>query len=113
MPGGTTAVGGAVRAATFAPTRVGGWLDRRSDRAFALLLFAPGLTIVGLFVLPPILAVFGMSLFRIELARDDVWRFIGTNNFTLRLPMDREVMAAIPRTVLFAAATTVLTLPLA
>ena len=74
------------RAATVARARTGGWLDRRSDRAFALLLFAPGLILVGLFVLPPILAVFGMSLFRIELARDDVWRFVGLNNFALRLP---------------------------
>jgi multiple sugar transport system permease protein len=92
---------------------MGSWLDRRSDRVFALLLFAPGLILVGLFVLPPILAVFGMSLLRIELARDDVWRFIGLNNFALRLPADREVMAAIPRTVIFAAATTAITLPMA
>ena len=104
---------GAARAATVGRARTGGWLDRRSDRAFALLLFAPGLILVGLFVLPPILAVFGMSLFRIELARDDTWRFIGLNNFALRLPMDREVLAAIPRTMLFATLTTALTLPLA
>ena len=105
---------GAVRARRPAgPLRFAGWLDRRSDRAFAWLLFVPGLLVVGLFVLPPILAVFSMSLLRIELARDDVWRFIGLNNFLIRLPLDREVMAAIPRTVLFAIITTAVAVPVA
>jgi ABC-type sugar transport system permease subunit len=110
---GLSALGIAVHPRAGSPARVAGWLDRRSDRTFAWLLFAPGLLVVALFVLPPILSVFGMSLLRIELAKDDTWRFIGTNNFLIRLPLDRDVLTAIPRTVVFAAATTVLSVPLA
>ena len=73
----------------------------------------PGLLLIALIVLPPVLAVFGLSLYRIELAKDDVVRFIGLNNYTVRLPADREVLDAIPRTLFFAALTTAVTVPLA
>ena len=43
----------------------------------------PGLLLIALIVLPPTLAVFGLSLYRIELAKDDVVRFIGLNNYTV------------------------------
>jgi ABC-type sugar transport system permease subunit len=88
-------------------------LDRISERRFALLVSIPGLLLLGLIVAPPILSVFGLSLFRIELAKDDVIRFVGLANYLTRLPADQEIMDAIPRTVVLAAATTAVTLPLA
>ena len=93
--------------------RVSRRLDRLSERRFALLVSIPGLVLVGLIVLPPTLAVFGLSLFRIELAKDDLTPFVGLRNFLVRMPGDGEVLAAIPRTLFFAAMSTVITLPLA
>ena len=93
--------------------RVSRRLDRLSERRFALLVSMPGLILVALIVLPPTLAVFGMSLFRIELGKDDLVPFIGLRNYLTRLPADSEVLAAIPRTLLFAALSTAITLPLA
>lgn len=93
--------------------RVSRRLDRLSERQFALLVSVPGLLLVALIVLPPTLAVFGMSLFRIELAKDDLVPFIGLRNYLTRLPADKEVMDAIPRTLFFAAMSTAITLPLA
>jgi multiple sugar transport system permease protein len=63
-------------------------------------------------VVPPIVAVFGMSLFRIELARDANTPFLGLRNFE-RLANDADFLASVPRTLIFAVATTALTLPLA
>ena len=40
-------------------------LDRLSERKFAILVSVPALLLVAIFVLPPILAVFGLSFFRI------------------------------------------------
>ena len=94
------------------PARLSGRLDRLSERRFALLLFVPALILVGLFVLPPILAVFGMATFRIELLREGTNRFIGLNNLG-RMLADYDFLASIPRTVLFAAASTLVTVPLA
>ena len=93
--------------------RVSRRLDRLSERSFALLVSIPGLILVALIVLPPTLAVFGMSLFRIELGKDDLTPFVGLNNYLVRLPLDDEVLAAIPRTLFFAAMSTAITLPLA
>jgi ABC-type sugar transport system permease subunit len=93
--------------------RVSRRLDRLSERQFALLVSVPGLILVALIVLPPTLAVFGMSLFRIELAKDDIVPFIGLRNYLTRLPADKEVMDAIPRTLFFASMSTAITLPLA
>ena len=86
--------------------RVSRRLDRLSERRFALLVSIPGLILVALIVLPPTLAVFGMSLFRIELGKDDLVPFIGLRNYLVRLPADSEVLAAIPRTLIFAALST-------
>ena len=93
--------------------RVSRRLDRLTERRFALLVSVPGLVLVGLIVLPPTLAVFGLSLFRIELAKDDLTPFVGLRNYLVRLPGDSEVLAAIPRTLFFAAMSTAITLPLA
>jgi ABC-type sugar transport system permease subunit len=93
--------------------RVARRLDRLSEKQFALLVSIPGLLLLFLIVLPPTLAVFGLSTFRIELAKDDIIRNVGLNNFLVRLPADREILEAIPRTLGFAALTTALTLPLA
>lgn len=87
--------------------------DRLSERRFALLVSIPGLVLLGLIVLPPVLSVFGLSLFRIELAKDTITRFVGLSNYVTRLPGDKEITDAIPRTVILAALTTAVTLPLA
>src|SRR5207253_10819847 len=73
----------------------------------------PAAILVGFFVIPPILAVFGMSVFRIELLRPGPSIFVGVNNFTVRMPTDTNFLDSIPRTVLFAAGTTIITVPLA
>ena len=70
--------------------RVSRRLDRLSEHKFALLVSIPGLILVALIVLPPTLAVFGLSLFRIELGKDDLIRFVGLNNYLVRLPIDRR-----------------------
>ncbi len=93
--------------------RVARRLDRLSERGFALLVSVPGLILVGLIVLPPTLSVFGLSLFRIELAKDDLTPFVGLRNYLERLPADQVMLDSIPRTIFFAAITTAITLPLA
>jgi multiple sugar transport system permease protein len=94
----------------FSATR---WLDRLPDGRFALVVSAPGLLLVGAFVLPPILAAFGMSFFRIELLRDDFMPFVGFRNYAVRLPADTEFLATLPLTVGFAILTSALAVPLA
>lgn len=93
--------------------RVAGRIDRLSDRTFAWLAFLPGGLLVLLFVLPPIIAVAGMSLFRIELLRDDLTPFVGLDNYLRRMPADRAFLEAVPRTIVLAAGVTALTVPLA
>ena len=88
-------------------------LDRLGDRTFALLISVPALLMVAVFVLPPVLAAFGLSLFRIELQKDDNTPFVGLFNFITRLPLDDIALDAIPRTLGFAAAVTAVTIPLA
>jgi multiple sugar transport system permease protein len=105
------AVGGA--ALSRGAGRVSKRLDRLSERAFALVVSVPSLLLVGLVVLPPTFAVFALSLFRIELGKDDKTPFVGLNNFLVRLPADHIVLDAIPRTLIFAGAITAVTLPLA
>lgn len=94
----------------FSPTR---WLDRLPESRFALVVAAPGLLLVGVFVVPPILAAIGMSFFRIELLRDDFTPFIGFRNYAVRLPADSEFLATLPLTLGFAVLTTALAVPLA
>ena len=93
--------------------RVSRRLDRLSERKFALLVSIPGLVLLAVIVLPPILTVFGLSLFRIELAKDEIVRFVGLTNYTVRMPADKEITDAIPRTLILATLTTAVTLPLA
>lgn len=92
--------------------RVSRRIDYWSDRRFAALMFVPAGLLVLLVAVPPIGAVFGMSLFRIELLRDGPNRFVGLSNFQ-RITSDANFVASIPRTVLFAAGSTVITIPLA
>lgn len=94
------------------PGRMAGRLDRLSDRKFALLAFAPGGLLVALVVVPPILAVLVMSFLRIELLKDDNIFFAGLRNYA-RLTADPNFTAAVPRTILFAAGASLLTVPLA
>ena len=93
--------------------RVSRRLDRLSDRGFSFVVSIPSLLLLALIVLPPTLAVFGLSLFRIELAKDDLTPFRGLDNYLVRMPADKEVLDAIPRTLFYAALTTAVTLPLA
>ena len=93
--------------------RISRRLDRISERKFALLVSVPGLLLLAAIVLPPTLAVFGLSTYRIELGKDDIIRNVGLDNYFVRLPADREVLETIPRTLFFAAISTALTLPLA
>ena len=88
-------------------------LDRLSERAFALVVSVPSLLLVGLVVLPPTIAVFVLSVFRIELAKDDRTPFVGLANYLTRLPADQVILDSIPRTLIFAAGITIVTLPLA
>ena len=93
--------------------RVSRRLDRLSERAFALVVSVPSLLLVGLVVLPPTIAVFVLSVFRIELAKDDRTPFVGLANYLTRLPADQVILDSIPRTLIFAAGITIVTLPLA
>ena len=92
--------------------RVTSRIDRLSDRRFALLSFLPAGILIALIVIPPILAIFGMSLFRINLLRDSNTPFVGLTNY-LRIGGDTDFLDSVPRTVIFAAGTTLLTVPLA
>jgi ABC-type sugar transport system permease subunit len=66
------------------PRRLTGLIDRLGDRSFAFLAFLPGGLLILLFIIPPILAVLGMSFLRIELLRDDEIRFVGLHNYVNR-----------------------------
>jgi multiple sugar transport system permease protein len=92
--------------------RLNAKLDRLSDTRFALLSFLPGAVLIALLVLPPIAAVAGMSLFRIELGKDALTPFVGLRNYLVRLPADHDFIDSISRTVFFAIATTALAVPL-
>lgn len=92
--------------------RISRRIDRLSDRRFALLLFIPSAVLIAIFVLPPILAVLGMSAWRIELIRPGPTMFVGINNIG-RMGADPDLLSAIPRTTIFALAATALSLPLA
>jgi multiple sugar transport system permease protein len=87
-------------------------LDRLSDRAFAAVSFLPGAVLIGAIVIPPIVAVFVMSLFRIELVKPVPNGFVGLQNYA-NLLRDQDFLDSIPRTVLFTAGTTALAVPLA
>jgi multiple sugar transport system permease protein len=89
-----------------------GRLDRLSDRKFAFLTFLPGGLLVALVLFPPILSVLVVSFFRIELLKDDDVFFVGLRNYA-RLAADTAFLEAVPRTLVFALGTTVLTVPLA
>ena len=102
-----------VRPARSVPARIARRVDRLSDHAFGYLSFLPGGLLLGLFVLPPIIAVLAMSFLRIELLKDDDIRLVGLDNFLVRMPRDTAFLEAIPRTVLLAAGVVLFTLPLA
>ncbi len=63
------------------PGRVAGRLDHLADRTFAIVTFLPGGLLVGLVLIPPILAVLGVSFLRIELLKDDNIFFAGLRNY--------------------------------
>jgi len=73
----------------------------------------PGLALVAIVVVPPVAAVFALSLFRIELIRDDLRPFVGLYNFAVRLPLDSAFLETVPRTLVFALLVTVIAVPMA
>jgi multiple sugar transport system permease protein len=81
------------------------WLDRLPEHRFGMVVAVPGLLLVGLFVLLPIVAALGMSFFRIELQRDDLTTFVGLRNYAVRLPADTAFLATLPLTLGFAVVT--------
>jgi ABC-type sugar transport system permease subunit len=87
-------------------------VDRMGDRRFALLMFLPAAVLVAIVLFPPIVAVFVMSLWRIDLLSDLPSRFIGFHNVSL-MWNDLFFRSSILRTVVFAAGATALTVPLA
>lgn len=89
-----------------------GWLDRLTDRRFAIAVSLPGAALFLLALMPPIVAVLGMSFLRIELARGDATTFVGLRNYVSMLS-DRNLLASIPLTLVFAFCTALLSLPLA
>ena len=91
---------------------VTGRIDRLSDGRFAALAFLPGAVMVGLIVIPPIVAVLVMSLFRIELVKDSNTPFVLFDNFA-RISRDADFVASVPRTIALAAGATLITVPLA
>lgn len=90
-----------------------GRLDRLSEGQFALAIGVPGLVLVALFVVPPVLAVIAMSFFRIEVLKDDFTPFIAFRNYAVRMAEDAEFLATLPRTFLLGLAATALAVPLA
>src|SRR5687767_6269766 len=90
-----------------------GRLDRLSDGRFAALLAAPGLFLIGLFVVPPVLAVVGLSLFRVELSFDSYRPFIALRNYAIRLGTDTEFLDSLPLTIGFAFVVTAIAVPVA
>jgi ABC-type sugar transport system permease subunit len=93
------------------PARITARLDRLPESRYALLSFLPAAIPIALFVLPPIVAVFAMSLFRIEIAKDDNMPFVGLRNYQRALS-DSDFLAAVPRTLVYALGTTALSVPL-
>lgn len=96
----------------------GGWLspigrrlDRLDERYFSLLLFIPAALMFLIFVGPPIVSVFVMSTYRIELLKDLPTGFVGLHNIS-RMLADQEFIASIPRTTAFTVGTTLITVPL-
>src|SRR5205814_7956581 len=73
--------------------------------------FLPAALPIALFVIPPIIAVFAMSLFRIEIAKDDNVPFVGLRNYQRALA-DADFLASVPRTVAYAVGTTALSVRL-
>jgi multiple sugar transport system permease protein len=109
-PGRTSLAARSPRSRRLSPNR---WLDRLPEGRFALVVAIPGLVLVGVFVLLPVIATVGMSAFRIEMLRDDVTPFVGFRNYAVRLPADAEFLGTLPITLGFALVTSALAVPLA
>ena len=90
----------------------GPWLDRLPDNRYGLLLFMPAAVVILAIVVPPILGVFGMSLYRIELLKEGTTHFVGLHNIHRTL-QDTDFINSIPRTIFFMGASTLLSVPLA
>ena len=90
---------------------IGRWLDRLDERYYSLLLFVPAAVMFLVFVGPPIVAVFVMSTYRIELLKDLPTAFVGLHNIS-RMLADPEFTDSIPRTAAFTIGSTLITIPL-
>jgi multiple sugar transport system permease protein len=87
-------------------------VDRLSDRQFAALISLPGAVLIVIALVPPILAVVTMSLYRIDILKPGPSYFTGLDNYRSALD-DADFTATIPRTITFALASTALAVPAA
>jgi len=71
------------------------------ETRFGVLLMAPTLLLLAVFLALPIAYAFLMSLNRIELTVSPDWDFVGIDNY-LRLASDKRVLESVPRTLYFA-----------
>src|SRR5579863_3175212 len=83
-------------------------IDRIRERRFAMLMFTPAAILVLVVLAPPIVAVFVMSLWRIDLLGDLPSRYVGLANLHLMFS-DPFFRSSILRTVFFAAGATAIT----
>src|SRR3954465_3550269 len=88
-------------------------VDRLSEGRVAILAGAPGPPLAALGAVPPLVAALGLSLFRIELLRDDITPFVGLRNYATRLPADADFLRTLPRTVAFSVLVTLIAVPVA
>lgn len=90
---------------------IGRRLDRMDEGIYSLLMFVPAAAMFLLFVGPPIVAVFVMSTYRIELLKDLPTGFVGLHNIA-RMLADPQFTDSIPRTAAFTIGSTLITIPL-
>ena len=88
-------------------------LDRLGEGPFAAVLAAPGLLLVLLIVLPPLIAAIAFSFFRIELSTPGTEPFVALRNYVVRLPADAEFLGTLPYSVAFAGVVTLIAVPVA
>ncbi len=91
-------------------------IHRLDEARFGLIMLAPTVLLFVVLILLPIVYALALSLHKIELTVSPVWKFTGLMNY-LRVITDKQVVAAVPRTLYFGAVmvsfTTILALLLA
>jgi multiple sugar transport system permease protein len=88
-------------------------LDRLPEGRFAAVTFIPGLVLLMLVVLPPLIGGIGLGFFRVELLHDGFTPFIGLRNYATRMPADPDYLSTLPLTVAFATIVSAVSVPVA